>query len=1544
MEPPRNRRTSAADTYFSRSPSTLRHSVSTSGSPGSSTASTPRSQSTKFDHSSYNAGQTLASVLNNPRLGKSGIYGNDSSWGWMFPGASGDSGDDGPPPAPPGSIPEVALSDFESYLSRHAEPYNRFMDVREHASWEESAQAGEVIGVRADSSGLGTPSGAGGGGVGGELGGNSSIFGRSDGAASSSESLTSADAIAALSTAAALAGEGASLGAAGRSQGEGLLACLREIPPLYFAEDFSLENGATFKAACPFTTVPANMMLQEKLSYYLDLVEVHLVKEISSRSDSFFEALGQLEDLHGRIFEACRQVQNLQEGVRLLDADLVEGATRIQVSSTRRDNLLALHQKMKLVSYVNHAISTLRLLVASADCAAALDVMDDMKRLLESEELAGLHCFRHVHAHISEAAESVNSLLQADLVREAIQDSSDLEPSQIVAAFHARSNHEPLEVASEMVTREALEADEMESGAGEDESGLREQILPIVIGLLRTSKLPAVLRTYRETLTTDVKAAIKSVTGELLPVLYTAPSDGREVLSSDPTSDGVQSSLAFKLRGLSADGFVHLLLAVFATVQVRLKRAAELRYLIEQIMGGLGDSYAAAAIAAAVASGAAAAAAEAEEAAPNHTAEASRRGRGGGTSVVDAALASATSAAMTPANVTKHFRADVLRENTEAVCAACDAAHMRWSKLLGVRSGVHSQQLKLHEFVAIYSMTSSFITYTEKVCGRLGYSIRATLQSQAKAFVDGQHGTRLTAISASLDQELWVPVDAPDEFQKIVDALLSSSTFADNPTSNGTVLSVNAFPHALNAAELRLPDSLSKSSSTPASATANGFAPAPTSAASLVATTNDEAVARGASEEQVSREEESHVEGEAALNMVSVVPTSTQGGAGEGADFDKSLSISSSGVFDRSVSAAEANGSGEADAQGATATTTTATTTTATMTAAATATEQKSNGMPNGDVVSEVINADGKLSTDDSRKDTQDDGAVTLANANGKKETPSANGPASKAGSLDAQIASSVPAPSLPSSQTPSPSPLPTASLSQEADASHSRVPESSNPIDPPTKNKAAATLSATEDIPVPVSDHPLALPTQPTNNADQLAPSQQSADASSSAESPYLPTAIVPESSPSSSADPAAAEEGSTVRETEEQGASEPAVRDPAVAVASSTESSEQAALTAPPPVESAPEKEAATVSASEKPVQAESAHPSVDTGRSPLPSSEGSTPASLAPASNPVPSSTPLPPVQASPVRQASAPLVTSPQLTAPGRAAAPRVNDGVEDKGTPVRVKKAAVPVKTVQVRGEGYHIVNSGLLMLKMLAEYIEIANALPALASEVVHRVAEILKTFNSRTCQLVLGAGAMQVSGLKSITAKHLAVSSQCISFFYALIGDIRRLLSVHIPDARKALVLTEIDRVGQDLRIHRDEVHSKLVAIMRERMLYHLKALSTMGEFWSKPDDNDKLASQFARALTKEVGVLQRILSPLLPDAALRSIFTRVVAAFHLQLADAFLKIDLVTPQAKRRVYRDVALILECLRGLPTNPSPQAAPGELEQFMAQKFHSQPPP
>ena len=59
-------------------------------------------------------------------------------------------------------------------------------------------------------------------------------------------------------------------------------------------------------------------------------------------------------------------------------------------------------------------------------------------------------------------------------------------------------------------------------------------------------------------------------------------------------------------------------------------------------------------------------------------------------------------------------RLDVLRENAEVVSDACDVAHGRWAKLLTVRAQQHAK-LTLQEFVDLHSLTSHFITCTEKV-------------------------------------------------------------------------------------------------------------------------------------------------------------------------------------------------------------------------------------------------------------------------------------------------------------------------------------------------------------------------------------------------------------------------------------------------------------------------------------------------------------------------------------------------------------------------------------------------------------------------------------------------------------------------------------------------------------------------------------------------------------------------------------------------------------------------------------------------------------
>jgi vacuolar protein sorting-associated protein 54 len=64
---------------------------------------------------------------------------------------------------------------------------------------------------------------------------------------------------------------------------------------------------------------------------------------------------------------------------------------------------------------------------------------------------------------------------------------------------------------------------------------------------------------------------------------------------------------------------------------------------------------------------------------------------------------------------------------------------------------------------------------------------------------------------------------------------------------------------------------------------------------------------------------------------------------------------------------------------------------------------------------------------------------------------------------------------------------------------------------------------------------------------------------------------------------------------------------------------------------------------------------------------------------------------------------------------------------------------------------------------LLLDYLRVIVNLSTLTTDTMSRVIEYLKAFNSRTCQVVLGAGAMRSAGLKNITAKHLGMLHQTV-------------------------------------------------------------------------------------------------------------------------------------------------------------------------------------
>ena len=69
-----------------------------------------------------------------------------------------------------------------------------------------------------------------------------------------------------------------------------------------------------------------------------------------------------------KIGEGCNRIRELKETISLLDVDLVDSARQIQELNVTRSNLLALQQKLRLILYVNQALSALKLVMHMDSC------------------------------------------------------------------------------------------------------------------------------------------------------------------------------------------------------------------------------------------------------------------------------------------------------------------------------------------------------------------------------------------------------------------------------------------------------------------------------------------------------------------------------------------------------------------------------------------------------------------------------------------------------------------------------------------------------------------------------------------------------------------------------------------------------------------------------------------------------------------------------------------------------------------------------------------------------------------------------------------------------------------------------------------------------------------------------------------------------------------------------------------------------------------------------------------------------------------------
>ncbi|KAI5283772.1 hypothetical protein KEM52_003233, partial [Ascosphaera acerosa] len=195
-------------------------------------------------------------------------------------------------------------------------------------------------------------------------------------------------------------------------------APLSSIPSIYFDDNFCLENPRTFDfvtersdiarprqqlassslptqkprddtdATGPVTgrkALATNAILQEKLSYYLDTIEIHLLASISNASTTFFSALASLQALHAEATASVDRIHALQNDLANLDRDMAMGGLQLVQLQRRRENVRSLTNATAQLQMVVHSVSTCEKLIRQGDYMRGLDELEDVIQLMAGE-------------------------------------------------------------------------------------------------------------------------------------------------------------------------------------------------------------------------------------------------------------------------------------------------------------------------------------------------------------------------------------------------------------------------------------------------------------------------------------------------------------------------------------------------------------------------------------------------------------------------------------------------------------------------------------------------------------------------------------------------------------------------------------------------------------------------------------------------------------------------------------------------------------------------------------------------------------------------------------------------------------------------------------------------------------------------------------------------------------------------------------------------------------------------------------------------------
>mmetsp|Transcript_47095 Transcript_47095/g.152078 ORF Transcript_47095/g.152078 Transcript_47095/m.152078 type:complete len:203 (-) Transcript_47095:147-755(-) len=172
-------------------------------------------------------------------------------------------------------------------------------------------------------------------------------------------------------------------------------------------------------------------------------------------------------------------------------------------------------------------------------------------------------------------------------------------------------------------------------------------------------------------------------------------------------------------------------------------------------------------------------------------------------------------------------------------------------------------------------------------------------------------------------------------------------------------------------------------------------------------------------------------------------------------------------------------------------------------------------------------------------------------------------------------------------------------------------------------------------------------------------------------------------------------------------------------------------------------------------------------------------------------------------------------------------------------------------------------------------------------------------------------AGAMlpTSAGLKSISFKHLALSSQSLGVLLALLPHLKAILAAYLPEAQRH-ALKEFDGVESDLEAHQQQIFAKFVSILEERRRGRVKDLSAALAPPQAGAQRQPEPSANIKAVAADLRAVYKTLRDLLTPQQLHKVFELILTAFDAGLLEAYRGVDTAPAFSRQCIVQDVQFL----------------------------------